>query len=122
MQEHENIIPGEGSQESEPSIHKIERTRQLIIEKDLRDMRSELEKIFQYERDLIVQNITEKEIRFEKALAETKDQVADLQKQVQLLQKEVERMKREKIDSRKLAIVLSDLSLQLMRSSEKHEE
>ena len=122
MQEHENYLPTEDSKLSDPGIHKIERTRQLLLEKDMQEMRAELEKVFQYERDYIIQNVTEREIRFEEAMAATKDQVEDLQKQVQILKHDIESLKKEKVDLRKLAIVLSDLSLQLMRSSEKHEE
>ena len=122
MQEHENLLSEEYPMINDPDVHKIERTRQLILEKDLQDMRAELEKVFQYERDYIIQKITEKEYRFEKDLAATKDQVEDLQKQVQTLKNEIEGLKKEKIDLRKLAIVLSDLSLQLMRSSEIEEE
>lgn len=122
MREQENKLPGDDIEQGDQGIHKIERTRQLLIEKDLQEMRAELEKVFQYERDYIIQNVTEREYRFEKAMAATKDQVEDLQKQVHALKNDIESLKKEKIDLRKLAIVLSDLSLQLMRSSEKHEE
>ena len=122
MQEHKIFLREEDAMITDRGINKMERTRQLLLEKDLQEMRAELEKIFQYERDYIVQNVTEREYRFEKAMAATKDQVEDLQKQVQALKNEIENLKKEKIDVRKLAIVLSDLSLQLMRSSEKHEE
>ena len=93
---------------------KLQKTRELIYEEEARRLRQELEQILQFERDSFRQAITESELRYEQRLNELNGQIDLLKKQVEELEIQVVKAKEVTIDAEKLAVILSDLSLQLM--------
>lgn len=96
---------------------RLEKTKRLLLEEDLREIRQHFENTLKFERDVLIQSISEKELNTEKALSELIKNMEDLQNRVNRLEEQVSQLKEEKIGIQKLAIVLSDLSLQLLNLS-----
>lgn len=98
------------SQES----HKIDRAREIILEKDIVELREELDRRILYERDYLAQATTEKEIEYKKELNELQTTLQKLSHRVEELEIEIKYLKSQKVDMHQIAVVLSDLSLQVM--------
>lgn len=97
--------------------YRFERTQKLLLGGELSDIHNKFENSQKFERDIMLQNIAEKDLQFEKQFRETNDLINSLTNRIVLMEAEIKHLKRNKIDIQKLAIVLSDLSLQLMNIS-----
>jgi len=100
--------------EADDRKQRLEKTKKLLFEEEFTDFRNQLENSQKFEREIMIQNFTEKDLLFEKKFRETDDLIAMLSQRIESVEAEIKHLKQDKIDIQKLAIVLSDLSLQLM--------
>ncbi|MEA1876276.1 MAG: hypothetical protein U9N86_05395 [Bacteroidota bacterium] len=97
--------------------HRLERTQKLLLGGEISEIRNKIENSQKFERDIMIQNIAENDLQIEKQFRETNDLLQSLTSRIDLMETEIKHLKQNKIDIQKLAIVLSDLSLQLMNIS-----
>ncbi len=96
---------------------RMRKTRKLLFEEEISEIRNQFEKSLKFDRELMVQNLAEHDLEFKQSLRETNDLLSSLSDRIEIIEAEVKHLRQNKIDVQKLAIVLSDLSLQLMNIS-----
>lgn len=103
--------------ETDSLKHRLERTQKLLLGGELSEIHNKIENSQKFERDIMIQNIAENDLQIEKQFRDTNDLIQSLTNRIDLMEAEIKHLKQNKIDIQKLAIVLSDLSLQLMNIS-----
>lgn len=114
MESERNIDKPQNQDETSERKDRLERTRKLLFEEQFSDIRNLIENSQKFEREIVIQNFAERDLLSEKRFNESSDLISTLTKRIDLMEAEIKYLKQNKIDIQKLAIVLSDLSLQLM--------
>lgn len=99
-----------------PEKDRLHKTRHILMEEELRAMQAEIDQKLRFEQDAVRQQMTELELRHDQEVADLGQRINHLQERIRDLEGALRQQKLDHLTVHKMAVMLSDMALQLMQN------